>query len=479
MTHDGATRSAAATSAAVLIVAALTVGDVRAGADALEATADLLLFASSVAVLCAAVFFYIHWHIAQDQAMAWLVTATAAFALQELSWLMRIVGQDVDGVAPTDWADRSAWVALFQISVAVALVTLVVSGDRLPVRWDPLAVGLLLGLTLILVRIAVLELPLPTPPALVSTVAFAGLAAVGLWSAVRLLRARVLAVDLRHRIAIASAFLAIGQGCVTAGGTSPSLLCLGALTNAVGAAMLLITAAGRARFAIIDEASALRVLRGQLEVAEQGLHTDQARLHEIRSTLAGIATATELLHRAEISAARREQLHDMLSAELHRLDRLVDDRSLIAPGPTELDATLRPVVVRHEADGLPIRWRPSGHVVIARPDDVAEITNVLLSNARRHAGGPVRLEASRVGEDVEISVADSGPGVDPEVRPRLFTWGTRSAGSPGEGVGLATARLLAEQLGGRLDLDPAPGAGARFVLSLKAATLPAVQDAST
>ena len=71
MTHDGATRSAAATSAAVLIVAALTVGDVRAGADALEATADLLLFASSVAVLCAAVFFYIHWHIAQDQAIAW------------------------------------------------------------------------------------------------------------------------------------------------------------------------------------------------------------------------------------------------------------------------------------------------------------------------------------------------------------------------------------------------------------------------
>lgn len=470
MTHDGAVRSAAATCGAVLIVAALTVGDARAGVDAIEATASLFMFASSVAVLCAAVFFYVHWHIAQDRAMAWLVTATAAFALQELSWLMRISGDDVTGLA------QSTWAALFQIAVTVALVTMVVSGDRLPARFDPLAVGMLLGLALILTRLALLELPLPAPSAVVSVAAFAGLGAVGIWTAVRILRAHVLAPDLRHRIAIAAVFLAIGQGSAMAAATPPSLLFVGALSNAVGAAMLLATAAGRARFAILDEASALRILRGQLEVAEQGLHTDQARLHEIRSTLAGIATATELLHRAEISVARREQLHDMLAAELRRLDRLVDDRSLIAPGPTELDLALRPVVVRHEADGLPIRWRPSGHVVIARPDDVAEIVNVLLSNARRHAGGPVRLEAGMVGDDVEVSVADSGPGVDPEVRPRLFTWGTRSSGSPGEGVGLATARLLAEQLGGHLDLDPAPDAGARFVLSLKAAPLSAAQD---
>lgn len=477
MTHHGAVRSAAATSGAVLIVAALTVGDARAGADAIEATADLFLFASSVALLCAGVFFYIHWHIAQDHAMAWLVTATAAFALQELNWLMRIVGHDVDGIAHAEWTARSAWVALFQICIALVLVTIVASGDRLPVRHDPLAVGMLLGLTLTVTRIALLELPLPTPPPPVSALAFVALGAVGVWSALRLLRADVLAVDLRQRIAIASVFLAIGQGCATAAGSSPSLLFVGALSNAVGAAMLLITAGGRARFAVLDEASALRVLRRQLEAAEQGLHTDQARLHEIRGTLAGIATATELLHRAEISTARREQLHDMLAAELRRLDRLVDDRALIAPGPTELDATLRPVVIRHEADGLPIRWRPSGQVVIARPDDVAEIANVLLSNARRHAGGPVRLEASTVGDHVEISVTDSGPGVDPEVRPRLFTWGTHSADSPGEGVGLATARLLAEQLGGRLDLDPAPAAGARFVLSLRAAPLATAQEA--
>jgi signal transduction histidine kinase len=289
-------------------------------------------------------------------------------------------------------------------------------------------------------------------------------------------RTRILAADLRHRIALVAVFLALGQAFAAAAGATTWLLFGSAGANAVAGAMLLLTAAGRTRDTIVDDASALRVLRRRLAVVEQDLHTDQARLHEIRSTLAGIATATELLHRAEISPPRREKLQEMTTAELRRLERLVGDRSAGAPGPTELDATLRPVVVRHESDGLPISWEPGGHVVIARPDDVAEIVNVLLSNARRHApGAPVHLEVRTVGEDVEVSVTDNGPGIDPAVRSRLFTWGARSPRSPGEGVGLATARLLAENLGGRLRIDRRPGLpGARFVLSL-AAAVPATQ----
>ncbi|MFC7494599.1 MULTISPECIES: sensor histidine kinase [unclassified Nocardioides] len=478
MADDGAVRSTTVASAAALLVAAaLVAGDAGLGADAVAQAANRCMLASGVAVLCAAVFFYIQWHTTHERMTAWLVTATAAFALQELNWFMLILGDARDGADGV----QSAWAALFQIVVAAALWTLVVCGDRLPVRYDPLGVGVLLGLALIAARGTRLPLDLPTPSTAVYVAVVACLGVVGLWNAARVHRTRALPPELRHRLAIATVFLAVGQVAATAAGPRAWLLFVAAVSNAVAGALLLLTAAGRARATMVDEASALRVLRRRLAVVEQDLHTDQAHLHEIRATLAGIATATELLRRAEISAPRREQLQDMTAAELRRLDRLVGDRSASSPGPTELDATLRPVVVRHESDGLPVSWEPGGHVVVARPDDVAEIVNVLLSNARRHAGRrPVHLEVSTVGDHVEVSVTDDGPGVDPAVRPRLFTWGGRSAQSPGEGIGLAAARLLAEQLGGQLRHDPRPGrTGARFVLSLAAAARLAPQDVAS
>ena len=97
------------------------------------------------------------------------------------------------------------------------------------------------------------------------------------------------------------------------------------------------------------------------------------------------------------------------------------------------------------------------------------IVNILLSNAARHAGeGAVYVDVVAIGGEVEVSVADEGPGVGPEMRSRLFTWGAHGPRSPGQGIGLSAARMLAEDLGGRLALGPTVGRGARFVLTLPA-----------
>jgi signal transduction histidine kinase len=70
---------------------------------------------------------------------------------------------------------------------------------------------------------------------------------------------------------------------------------------------------------------------------------------------------------------------------------------------------------------------------------------------------------------VEIAVADSGPGLDPEVRDRIFEpfFSTKTAGS---GLGLALVKKIAEDHGGGVRLESEPGAGTRAILWLPAQT---------
>jgi signal transduction histidine kinase len=99
----------------------------------------------------------------------------------------------------------------------------------------------------------------------------------------------------------------------------------------------------------------------------------------------------------------------------------------------------------------------------------------LLDNAAKYAPdlGPVHLEATRYGPLAVLAVEDTGPGVPPGDRERIFerftqldSGATRRAG--GVGLGLYIARRLARDQGGELLLtDPTPpGHGARFELRL-------------
>ena len=97
---------------------------------------------------------------------------------------------------------------------------------------------------------------------------------------------------------------------------------------------------------------------------------------------------------------------------------------------------------------------------------VRRVLDALLENALHHTppGGIVTLSAAQEGDSLRITVADTGPGVPPDLRAWLFE--PFVTGRPdGTGLGLAIARELADAMGGRLFLaDAAPGA--TFVLEL-------------
>ena len=105
-------------------------------------------------------------------------------------------------------------------------------------------------------------------------------------------------------------------------------------------------------------------------------------------------------------------------------------------------------------------------------DRVLQVITNLLSNALHWTpdGGRVEVGVASSNGAVSVDVADSGPGITPEQRERIFRPFV-SGDTHGTGLGLPIARELARALGGRVELDPNVGTGSRFRLVLPAGPL--------
>ena len=114
-----------------------------------------------------------------------------------------------------------------------------------------------------------------------------------------------------------------------------------------------------------------------------------------------------------------------------------------------------------------------GSVMAAgEPRGTVQILVNLLGNAVRHSptGGNVALIIEQRGETVTATVADEGPGIAEADQQRIFERYERVGDAPGGiGLGLAISRRLARSMGGDIELQSAPGEGARFTLVLPAA----------
>ncbi len=101
---------------------------------------------------------------------------------------------------------------------------------------------------------------------------------------------------------------------------------------------------------------------------------------------------------------------------------------------------------------------------------VLQILLNLLTNAIRYSpdGSMIWLRLERAGDRAQIIVADQGSGLSPEDQARVFDKFERlgRSGDGGSGLGLYISRKLARAMGGDLQIESAPGLGARFILEL-------------
>jgi len=214
--------------------------------------------------------------------------------------------------------------------------------------------------------------------------------------------------------------------------------------------------------------------------------------HELRTPLSAIVGWAQVLRegslseddvqRAITSIDRNARAQSQLISDLLDVTRIVsgklrlDLQVLNAAHVVEAAAdTVRPTAdakgVALDVEALP--GMPPVHGDLHR---LQQVVWNLMSNAVKftEAGGIVRARVQAAGEEVEITVEDTGKGISPEFLPLVFERFHQAEGSSdrsqgGLGLGLAIARHLAQLHGGSIRAESdGPGKGARFTVSLPA-----------
>ena len=216
--------------------------------------------------------------------------------------------------------------------------------------------------------------------------------------------------------------------------------------------------------------------------------------HELRTPLNAILGFSQVLRErmfGDLNEKQEEYVEDILASGYHLLALINDvlDLSKVEAGQLELDiapfslqeALERGIVMVREraTDGIVrVDLAPVADVDVVTGDErrVRQIIFNLLANAVKFTpeGGIVGVSVAQVNGEVRVSVADTGPGIEPDDHERIFEeFRQAEAGieqREGTGLGLALSKRLVELHGGRIWVESKIGEGSTFVFTLPTGT---------
>jgi two-component system, NtrC family, sensor kinase len=205
--------------------------------------------------------------------------------------------------------------------------------------------------------------------------------------------------------------------------------------------------------------------------------------HELGNPLNAISGHVQLLARAPgCPPAMKEQL-EVIESEVKRMTaiirRFLDSARALTPAPEPVEVA----ALIDEALSLTVSAEARTRIAVRRdvpaemgraaldPSLVRHVLTNFISNAvdAMAQGGQLTVRARRAGDQIALTVEDSGPGIGLEERKHIFEpfYSTKPKGK-GTGLGLAICREIAAALKGRIEVESAPGRGAAFTFYVPA-----------
>jgi signal transduction histidine kinase len=210
--------------------------------------------------------------------------------------------------------------------------------------------------------------------------------------------------------------------------------------------------------------------------------------HELRNPLSAISSASSLIGMAGANTETVTRAKQIIQRQSQHLSRIVDDlldlsramsgKILLARKPTDLSNLVSGCLETLRATGRTAGYRFSVDLapnwVDGDPTRLEQITTNLLDNALKYtpAGGSIDVGVAQSGEDVVLTVRDTGVGIPEELLPHVFDVFVQGAISidrsqGGLGIGLSLVRRLVELHGGSVSAhSDGSGSGSTFMIRL-------------
>ncbi|WP_027352145.1 sensor histidine kinase [Desulfotomaculum nigrificans] len=210
--------------------------------------------------------------------------------------------------------------------------------------------------------------------------------------------------------------------------------------------------------------------------------------HELRTPLAVMQTNLELvMGNPNETVADQEIWLKNVQTEISHMTRLVEDLLLLARIDSEqqllelsrfsLDQAIydviKPIIPMAETKGIKLRLEIEPQVEFNGDEKrIKQLVVILIDNAIKHtpAGGEVALKMANRGSSVEITVSDTGEGIEPEHLEKIFERFYRidkARSKSGTGLGLSIADWIVKSHHGSIKVKSSPGKGTTFMITLQ------------
>jgi signal transduction histidine kinase len=195
--------------------------------------------------------------------------------------------------------------------------------------------------------------------------------------------------------------------------------------------------------------------------------------HQLRTPLAILSAHLDTLDDRTVAASLREDVARMSRlveqllqvAELEALTLKPQERTDLSALALEVAEALAPMALARRRD-IAVAGAEAPVTVHGNHDSLHQALRNLVENALHHTGVGTTVDIVVASEPASISVSDRGPGIPAADRKNLFQrfWRSERSSGRGAGLGLAIVQRIVTAHAARIEVDDAPGGGARFTI---------------